>query len=858
MTINALFYENKVPSGTGVLEIVSETPEADTSRLFVPLQRSDLSGTFHGPLGSLVLLQTFRFSRDAISSPIEAVYRFPLPGDAAVTEVVVTFGDEVIRTKLRERAAAEKTYDKAFLEGKKAVLVTRESPDVFTLHLTGIPPESDVTVRTTFTLLARVIPQGWEIRVPFTIGPRYTRPDEEHPAIQARPLLSAADPGYRLSMDLSFRPAVRITSVSPRADIIPASDGTRVKATDVKPDRDLVLKWTMADETPVLSALSADDPASAHRYILALVNPTAGAAPAPIPREMILVVDQSGSMAGGKWEAAKKSLFALLDALKEGDYFNICIFSDKPAWCIRNGQVAAAPDTLAAAKEFVDRTKLFSGTELGVALEQAAGQKKTAGTFSRHIIVITDGQVTDEARIFRLAEKERAGPDARRISVITIDSSPNAYLTGELARLGGGTAKFLEDNGEVQGVLQELLLCWQQPLYRDAVLSSGSRNLDVPGYRTVLHNGDRAVDIGDLRPGMPLFLCGRLPLTEEETTLTLAAADAGQIASAKAVPENGDLGVAVRSLFGAAKIRALEYILQAVHAPEEIRIRLADLGYEPAAAPADDRALYPENQKNAAEEMLRQLIISESLRYGVPSSLTGFIGVSERTGTAPKVTVAVPNALPAGWDNAFISNPAAAPSARRMLCSMLSAPEFIGESIMPDMQMKMSARRAPGTLVFPTSPLSSDSLVSPKSPVPPKPSGFAHVRIARHAPKPEQKPEPTLHDSVIRSLHETNGEAQLFGKVPVKKGRHMLILTFGPGPVPKGVRIRIYLDGKELGSWDLGMYMLDRNEFLIEFTVPGNGSLKAVLFDPTGHLEAKEVGVKLVTGAGWRGFLSRI
>jgi len=74
-----------------------------------------------------VLSQTFRFSKDVISTPIEAVYRFPLPGDAAVSEVVVTFGDEVIRTKLMERAAAEKTYDKAFEAGKKAVLVTRES-----------------------------------------------------------------------------------------------------------------------------------------------------------------------------------------------------------------------------------------------------------------------------------------------------------------------------------------------------------------------------------------------------------------------------------------------------------------------------------------------------------------------------------------------------------------------------------------------------------------------------------------------------------------------------------------------------------------------------------------------------------
>jgi Ca-activated chloride channel family protein len=422
---------------------------------------------------------------------------FP-PGDAAVSEVMVTFGDEVIRTKLMERAAAEKTYDKAFEAGKKAVLVTRESPDVFTLHLTGIPPETDVTVQTTFILLARVTPRGWEVRVPFTIGPRYTRPDENHPGTQAQPLLSAADPGYRVSMDLWLRPAVKVISVTPTADIVQASGATRVQIPEMKPDRDLVLKWTMAQEKQVLTAWSGDDPTGGQRYILSLINTVSDAETVTIPREMILVVDQSGSMQGGKWEAAKKSLFALLDTLGEGEYFNVCIFSEQPVWYNKTGPVPVIRENVKAAQAFVNRSSLFNGTELGIALEQATAQQKHPGTFSRHIIVITDGQVTDEARIFSMAEQERATRDARRISVITIDSSPNTYLTEELARLGGGTAKFLEDNSQVQEVLEELLLCWQQPVVRDAVLGSGGQDLDVAG---VIRSGGACCRYRDIRPG---------------------------------------------------------------------------------------------------------------------------------------------------------------------------------------------------------------------------------------------------------------------------------------------------------------------------------------------------------------------
>jgi Ca-activated chloride channel family protein len=808
-----------MPSGTGVLEVVSETGDADKARLFVPLQKSSLTGTFHGPLGSLVLSQTFRFSKDVISTPIEAIYRFPLPGDAAVSEVVVTFGEEIIRTKLMERAAAEKTYDEAFEKGKKAVLVTRESPDVFTLHLTGILPDTDVTVQTTFTLLARVIPQGWEIRVPFTIGPRYTRSDEKHPGIQAQPLLSAADPGYRVSMDLWLRPGVQVITITPKADIVQISGATRIKIQNMKPDRDLVLKWTIEKEKKMLTAWSSDDPISGHRYILSLINPGNGAKTVTIPREMVLVVDQSGSMHGGKWDAAKKSLFALLDTLEEGEFFNVCIFSDKPVWCSTRGQIAATRENVKAAKAFVSSTSLFNGTELGIALEQATAQRKQPGTFSRHIIVITDGQVTDEARIFKVAEKERSAPDARRVSVITIDSSPNTYLTEELARLGGGTAKFLEDNGQVQAVLEELLLCWQQPVVNDAVLTSNGQDLDVPGFGAVRSNSGRAVDIGDIRPGMPLFLCGRIPLTEQETMMTLSSGESGHIAATTPEPGDGNLGTALKTLFGSAKIRALEYIHQAGHPYEETSKRLKDLGYDLKGS-ENSSVVYPENRKGALEEQLKQLIISESLRYGIPSSFTGFIGVSEHTGIVPQVTVAVPNAMPAGWDTGSLCCPSA-----------LSDMDYHDVDL-ASFEMKKASPRMP---IMMKADIGHDF------------HEFSNVRPSgRRSP---QQQAPVLYD-VVHAIRDINGETVLFENIPVKKGHFTIILKFRTKPDGKDVRIRFVLDGCEIGTWDMDGHRQGQNNFGFDIAVPAKGILKAVLLDPYRHFGQKEVEVILMADAG--------
>jgi Ca-activated chloride channel family protein len=120
---------------------------------------------------------------------LEAVYRFPLPGDAAVTAVRVRFGDAEIRAELKERQQAEADYDRAKEQGRQAALATREAPDVFTLQVAGIRPDQEVTVETSYVQLARPEGPGWSLRIPLTTAPRYDRSDEAgtRPAAAAGP-----------------------------------------------------------------------------------------------------------------------------------------------------------------------------------------------------------------------------------------------------------------------------------------------------------------------------------------------------------------------------------------------------------------------------------------------------------------------------------------------------------------------------------------------------------------------------------------------------------------------------------------------------------------------------------------------
>jgi Ca-activated chloride channel homolog len=210
--INPRTFENARPDGFPVLEIAPrpDRPDCTTSELrqFVPLQRTELLGEISGPMAGLQLVQRFRFSRTQHPSPIEAAYRFPLPGDAAITGVRVQFGEVTVEAELAERKQAEQTYQTARDEGRQATLLTREAPDVFTLQLTGLKPDEDVTIRTSYVQLAHVEGSGWSIRVPLTTVPRYVRGDERDSThANGQPLAVMRDPGHRFALDLTLEAA---------------------------------------------------------------------------------------------------------------------------------------------------------------------------------------------------------------------------------------------------------------------------------------------------------------------------------------------------------------------------------------------------------------------------------------------------------------------------------------------------------------------------------------------------------------------------------------------------------------------------------------------------------------------------
>ncbi|WP_321508194.1 VIT and VWA domain-containing protein [uncultured Methanoregula sp.] len=665
MIFNTRWFDNSRPDGIAVLEIHGRDPSCPG---FVPLRRTSLTGSVSGPLADFTLTHTFRYSKEENPHVLEAVYRFPLPGDAAVTGIDVSFGDVTIHSVLKPRREAEADYRTAKAGKKAAVLVTRESPDVLTLRIAGILPDEDVMITTRYVQAGMPQKSGFSFRIPLTTAPRYVRGDERYSRhANGQPLAVLRDPGHRFSLSVSAGQAGLLES--PTHTLARGPDGLFILAgIEVIPDRDCVLVWEPArhETRPACQVFSNG---SEETHLLVLVSPPYES-PVRYPREIIILVDHSGSMEGAKWEAADWAVEHFINGLTDQDVFNLCLFESSSYWFSRQPLPAREENKERAIRFLAD--KRSGGTELGVALEQALSQVRAAGLFSRNVIIITDGAVSDSARILRMADCESQRKDARRISLLCIDAAPNSNLVHQVAERGGGIAKFLSSSPQEEDItsaLDEVLQLWDAPVVVGLTLAVNRDNLLVDRRKVKkAPDGKCHIDLGDLPSGRSTWVVVRAPPGPEPLHYELCG------------PGNSTFPVpvfacpAVSALFGARIVAELEYLVHADYPEKELLQQLAGLGYGPdRSGMSSPAAVYAENRMKDVRNTLQDLIIRESLRASVLSSETAFVAVRSEPGKPVEEEVIVPNALPDGWSESFVVT---MPTGMKMSCrkSMAAGP----------------------------------------------------------------------------------------------------------------------------------------------------------------------------------------
>ena len=415
------------------------------------------------------------------SGHVEGIYVFPLPEKAAVDRLRIRIGTRTLEGRIREKGEAKKIYEKAKAEGRKASLVEQQRPNLFTNSVAHIGPGERVEVTIEYQQALGFENGEYRLRFPLAVTPRYVpmaQPlDEGQPTPHTPPQERAAGGALVNPVDIAVFidagvPIASAKSSYHEAAFSKAGDGRLVvqlvKAQE-EADRDFELAWSLAPSATPRAALFTQSRGDTDYALLMVVppQPTAAerAAFRAIPREMILVIDTSGSMQGASMEQARAALLMALGTLGPHDRFNVVEFNSvtRP-W--QPSAVAATPQSLGEASAWVKKLKASGGTEMAGALTFALDGRDAAGSL-RQVIFVTDGAVGNEEALFKLIEERLGGS---RLFTVGIGSAPNGHFMTRAAQFGRGTFTYIGDVNEVNEKMARLFAKLESPVLRDVAI----------------------------------------------------------------------------------------------------------------------------------------------------------------------------------------------------------------------------------------------------------------------------------------------------------------------------------------------------------------------------------------------------
>jgi Ca-activated chloride channel family protein len=598
---------------------------------FVPLKHTGIKTEISGFVARIEVTQEFE---NVLPDAVEAVYVFPLPHDSAVDGMTMTVGEREIHAVIKERDEARKIYEQARYTGHTAALLDQERPNIFTQSVTNIPPSGKVQIKLSVIELLKYEAGVYEFAFPLVVGPRYipgnpigagdhgTMPDTNQvpDASRISPPVAGVhtdDPtaGHDVSMEVNLAAGVPVGDVESTSHKIFAdrtgADSYHVALADqaVLPNKDFILKYKVAG-TGISDAVLAHADKSGGYFTLILQPPDRPQEKALVPRQLIFVVDTSGSMWGFPLEMAKKTIQRALDNLRKDETFNLITFSGDTRILFPE-PVPATPENVAEAKKVLAGAYGSGGTEMMKAIRTALGDdagadKPMEADPIRVVCFMTDGYVGNDADIIAEIKKHS---DARVFS-FGIGTAVNRFLLTKMAEEGHGDVEFVTAPGEAQAAADR---------FYERVHSPVLTNISIDW------NGLPVTDVypknvRDLFSAKPVIITGRY-----------SGAPTGKI-TIKGYQGTGDYSRTIPVDFSSAD--ASNAALEKIWA----RHKVEDLMSQ------DWNGIQSGNSKYKAQ------IIQVGLEHSLATQFTSFVAVEERTvvSDGKPIRVEVPVELPEG------------------------------------------------------------------------------------------------------------------------------------------------------------------------------------------------------------------
>jgi Ca-activated chloride channel family protein len=469
----------------GALRIV----EKDGGIVECPLKHTDVQADVSGFIARVKVTQTFH---NPTKEKIEAVYVFPLPHEGAVDDMTMVIGERKIVGQIKRRAEARSIYEQAILAGQTAALLEQERPNIFTQSVGNIEPGQEVKIEISYVDVLRYDMGTYEFHFPMVVGPRYipgtpsggVQPQPAELKGKVSPPVANTDrvpdaerisppvlkPDVRNGHDISLSvrldagvPIQNLNSAHHEAEIKKVGDRAaliKLSPADSLPNKDFLLRYAVVGKRPEIAMLahtgdySPDRQKLGNGYFMLMIQPQEDErlTKSP-PREIVFLVDVSGSMSGQPTAKVVEAMQGMLKLCRKQDTVQVITFASQ-AQKLFDAPVPVSDDSIGKALGFTAGLQGRGGTEMLKGVQMAIDEPIDKERL-RIVVMLTDGYIGNEAEIIEHVGKKCG--DQIRFWCIGIGASPNMFLVDGVAKQGGGMGKKLGLPDETQPLVQEIM-----------------------------------------------------------------------------------------------------------------------------------------------------------------------------------------------------------------------------------------------------------------------------------------------------------------------------------------------------------------------------------------------------------------
>jgi len=476
-----------------------------------PLKHTSISARVSGFITRAKVIQHFK---NTLKETVEAVYVFPLPHNAAVDSMTMNIGNRIIKSVMKKKEVARKMYEAAKAAGKGAGLLEQQRPNIFTQSVANIMPGDEIEVHIEYVEFLDYEDGRYRFVFPMVVMPRYIpgaptgyagtgwAPDTNKVPDASKITPVVAPPGIRAGHDISIAVEIdagftltNIVSKLHEIEIKKVSSSkaiVQLKEKNEMPNKDFVLEYTTA-EARISSTVLAHASKKGKFFTVIVQPPERMDISKVTPKEMIFVVDDSGSMGGGPINKVKETMLHCINKMNLNDTFQVISFSNNVTKLFNEPQ-KNTPVNRALAKLFIANLTGRGGTEMLRPVLDALSPPYSKRL--RIVCMMTDGGIGNDFEIINAIKKNRGNA---RFFVMSIGNATNRYLIDKMAEVGRGQSLWITSDYKGKNASDDFYKLIANPLFTDIDIS----------FRKLSVSDIYPVDIPDLFSSKPVVICGK-------------------------------------------------------------------------------------------------------------------------------------------------------------------------------------------------------------------------------------------------------------------------------------------------------------------------------------------------------------